>query len=115
MTNLNTPTLHEQTQLNDDDLDAAIARHFGPRRHTDAPARPEPMPFEPAWYRRSVAACYGQCEQGDKDCPTPDACRLPADDSEFGALEGLTRSFPLVMFAWACIAAAAVAAYVIFF
>lgn len=110
MTNLNTPSLHEPTKLNDDDLDAAIARHFGPRRHTAPPARPEPMPFEPAWYRRSVAACYGACEQGEKTCPTPDACRIPAEDSDFGALEGLTRSFPLAVFGWACIAALVAAA-----
>lgn len=112
MTNLNTPPLHETTKLNDDELDAAIARHFGPRRHTEPAARPEPMKFEPAWYRRSVAACYGACEQGEKTCPTPDTCRLPTDDSDFGALEGLTRSFPLAVFAWACITAVALAVVV---
>ena len=67
--------------------------------------RREPMPFQPAWYRRRncVAACYGACDQGHKTCPTPDACRLP-EDSEFGAFDGLVRNVKYFAGAWLVIA-----------
>ena len=81
-----------------------------PRRQT--------MPFEPEQYRKrrdGRAACRANaCQSGDLPCPTPDGCRLAADDdedSEFGALEGLTRGSGYIAAAWAIIAATAVAAY----
>ena len=79
-------------------------------RDTIPVQRREPMPFEPLWYRRRncVAACYGQCEHGNKACPSPDACRLPAEDedSEFGALEGLVHTRRFIGLAWLVIFAA---------
>jgi hypothetical protein len=69
-----------------------------------------PMSFEPAWYRRGVATCGGVCHQGRNECPTPDACRL-ADDSDFGALEGLTRGSGWIALSWAVVAVVAVAAW----
>lgn len=76
--------------------------------------RREPMPFEPLWYRRRncVAACYGACDQGKRDCPTRDACRIPADEeSDFGALEGLTRGARFIVGAWLFIFAVAALAW----
>ena len=77
-------------------------------RDTIPVQRPEPMPFEPLWSRRRncVAACYGQCEQGRRECNTPDACRLPAkdEDSEFGAFDGLVRNVKYFAGAWLVIA-----------
>lgn len=69
--------------------------------------RAKGMPFEPVWYRRRcVAACYGACDQGRRECTTPDACRLPADDedSEFGALQGLVNGRRYIAAAWLVIA-----------
>lgn len=94
MTNLNAPTLRELAALNEQELDAAIERHFGPRRHAsktmrelrpliDTPKAGEPMEFEPIWYQRraSLAACKANaCRSGRDPCQTPDACRIPADD-----------------------------------
>ena len=63
-----------------------------PRRQT--------MPFEPSSYRKrrdGLAACRANaCKSGDLPCPSPEACRLAdedAEDSEFGALEGLAMIF----------------------
>ena len=41
------------------------------------------------------------------------ASELDDEDSEFGALEGLTHGMPYVVVAWGIIAATAVAAYLI--
>jgi hypothetical protein len=76
-------------------------------RDTIPVQRREPMPFEPLWYRRRcVAACYGVCDQGNKSCPTRDACRLPEDseDIEFGAIEGLVKNVLYIGLAWAVVA-----------
>ena len=79
-----------------------------------APRR-QPMPFEPASYRAAMCKADA-CRQGREPCATPDACRLAsedAEDSEFGALEGLARGGRYIVAAWAFIAAVAGAAYLI--
>ena len=55
-----------------------------------------PMDFRPAGYEAAHAAS-----------------ELDDDDSEFGALEGLTHGMPYVVVAWGIIAAGAAAAYLI--
>jgi len=60
------------------------------------PRRREPMDFRPASYEAAHAAS-----------------ELDDEDSEFGALEGLTRGSGYIAAAWAIIAATAVAAYLI--
>ncbi|MEY2655975.1 MAG: hypothetical protein RLZZ524_3003 [Pseudomonadota bacterium] len=69
----------------------------------------KPMDFVPAWYAelKSGGQCCGDCLQGDLPCKSPQACRLPEDkdDSEFGALEGMTRSAPVWIAAWVAIVA----------
>ena len=73
-------------------------------RDTIPVQRPEPMPFEPLWYRRRcVSACYGQCEQGRRECHTPDACRLP-EDSGFGSIEFFVKGRNYIAAAWLVIA-----------
>ena len=65
-----------------------------------------PMDFTPIWYQRraTVAACRSNaCASGHKECPTPDACRLP-EDSEFGAFDGLVRNVKYFAGAWLVIA-----------
>lgn len=32
--------------------------------------------------RRSLGSCHADCAQGDRPCPTPDACRLPDPDED---------------------------------
>lgn len=79
------------------------------------------MPLGPASYTRrraGLAMCRADaCRSGRDQCPTPEACRLEAEDadsdSEFGALEGLTRGSGYIAAAWAIIAATAIAAYLI--
>ena len=61
-----------------------------------APRRREPMDFRPARYEAAHAAS-----------------ELDDEDSEFGALEGLTHGMPYVVVAWGIIAATAVAAWLI--
>ena len=56
----------------------------------------KPMDLRPAIYEAAHAAS-----------------ELDDDDSEFGALEGLTHGMPYVVVAWGIIAATAVAAYLI--
>ena len=77
----------------------------------------KPMPFEPQSYvrrRAGLAMCRANaCRSGRLPCPTPDACRQAAEDSDFGALEGLARGLPYVAAAWAIIAVIAVAAWLI--
>ena len=70
----------------DDFPDTIIA----PRRQS------APIDFRPASYEAAHAAS-----------------ELDDEDSEFGALEGLTRGMPVLVGAWAIIAATAVAAYLI--
>ena len=55
-----------------------------------------PMDFRPAIYEAAHAAS-----------------ELDDEDSEFGALEGLTHGMPYVVVAWGIIAAGAAAAYLI--
>ena len=113
MTNLNHPRIIESDPLVEAELDAAIDRHFSPRRHTrdfgdDAPIEraKEPMPFEPIWYQRraSVALCGGACRQGRDKCPTPDACRLPVE-SVTGARVGALLLLLSAVFVISAIAA----------
>lgn len=80
--------------------------------------RRQAMPFEPAKYRAEKAAmCKADaCRQGRDACATPEACRLAAEDaedSEFGALEGLVHGRRAIGAAWGIIAAGAAAAYLI--
>lgn len=68
-----------------------------------------PMDFTPIWYQRraTVAACRSNaCASGHKECPTPDACRLPAADADFGALAGLVHGARFIVGAWVVIFAA---------
>ena len=47
--------------------------------------------------------CSGEsCRQGRQPCATPDACRQ-SEDSDFGALEGLTRGIGYIAAAWAVV------------
>lgn len=73
--------------------------------HDTIPVQRKPMDFVPIWYQRraTVAACRSNaCASGHKECPTPDACRIPADDddSEFGAFDGLVRGGKYIAAAW---------------
>ncbi|MCU0919148.1 MAG: hypothetical protein MUF16_02250, partial [Burkholderiaceae bacterium] len=73
------------------------------------PVQHEPMDFTPIWYQRRavVAACRGKDCASGQECPTPDACRLPAEeDSDFGALDGIVRSWAYMAAAWIVVFAA---------
>lgn len=87
----------------------------GTREFRDTiPVQRKPMDFTPIWYQRraTLAACRGNaCASGHKECPTKDACRLPAEDSDFGAMEGLVRGSRYFIAAWLFIAAVAALAW----
>lgn len=65
---------------------------------TIAAPRRQPMPFEPRWYKGSVANCSGGCRQGRDECPTRDACRVPIMDDEDGPMEFIAYTLVAVAF-----------------
>jgi hypothetical protein len=106
------------------DLDRAIARmtprrDYRTERHVALDAQefadtyPTREPFlygSPAQVRRTgYAACAtNACASGRRQCPTPDACRLPDGDARFGAIEGLLSWPALVIVVLVALCAAAV-------
>ena len=80
MTNLNRPSLLPNRQISEDEIDAIQRANRG-----------------------DLQVCRGgSCRQGRQPCTTPDACRL-SEDSDFGALEGLTRGIGYIALAWAVV------------
>jgi len=60
--------------------------------------------------RGDIRACMADaCRQGKDECPTPDACRLPADDDDgLGVVRGFLWAMALTL---GCVALAAAIAW----
>lgn len=58
-------------------------------------------------HRTGFAACHGPCDQGDRKCKTPDACRLPDDD-----WRSLTLTESAGVWGWLLVACIVVAALI---
>jgi hypothetical protein len=121
MSNLNNSPAGLVTEA---DLDCAIARmtqrrdyrserHAALQEQDFADTNPTREPFlygSPTDVRRTghPACVTNRCASGRRQCPTPDACRLPEDDARFGAIEGLLAWLALVTVVVVALCAAAV-------
>lgn len=77
-------------KLTDDDIDAKLDAHFPPSRYSATSCPP----------RR----CSGPCDQGRRECATPEACEREIEDA-FGAAKGLVYGIPAGVVLWAIVCA----------
>jgi hypothetical protein len=73
------------------------------KRDLYAPLR-RPEDFQLTWPllpgeqpKSSLPACTGHCQQGDKQCTTPDACRLPEGEARVDGIQAGVFVWPALM------------------
>ena len=106
MTNLNHPSLMPSRRISAEEFAAIQASHREDVENMLSRAAYVAREYTTAEDRESCSSCKGQCS-------TPAACgRDEDDDSEFGALEGLTRGMPYIVGAWGVVAVILAAAWI---
>lgn len=111
-TNLNHPSLMPNRPISADEFDAIQRAHNG-----DVDDMLQRVAYMVREQRQTDCVCW-QGQQGRKPCSTPAACGLCEQDdqeheSQFGALEGLTKGMPYVALAWVVVAALALVGWLV--